>query len=106
MAYLSKRSWLFFGGILSTIYLNNPKTLLCRILIVNASSFDSFYVKGRTLDVFAREPLWKIGLDYRHGTGHGIGHFLNVHEGTNTHLRAGMKGHMTDDRLIVLDLTR
>ncbi|XP_015748963.1 PREDICTED: probable Xaa-Pro aminopeptidase P [Acropora digitifera] len=35
----------------------------------------------RTLDVFAREPLWKIGLDYRHGTGHGIGHFLNVHEG-------------------------
>ncbi|CAH3037706.1 unnamed protein product, partial [Porites lobata] len=36
---------------------------------------------GRTLDVFAREPLWKIGLDYRHGTGHGIGHFLNVHEG-------------------------
>ncbi|XP_068699462.1 xaa-Pro aminopeptidase 1-like isoform X1 [Montipora foliosa] len=36
---------------------------------------------GRTLDVFAREPLWKVGLDYRHGTGHGIGHFLNVHEG-------------------------
>ncbi|KAL9970069.1 hypothetical protein ACROYT_G022384 [Oculina patagonica] len=36
---------------------------------------------GRTLDVFAREPLWKVGLDYRHGTGHGIGHFLNIHEG-------------------------
>ncbi|KAK3750236.1 hypothetical protein QZH41_017410, partial [Actinostola sp. cb2023] len=36
---------------------------------------------GRTLDVFAREPLWRVGLDYRHGTGHGIGHFLNVHEG-------------------------
>ena len=43
----------------------------------------SFCLKGRTLDVFAREPLWKIGLDYRHGTGHGIGHFLNVHEGTS-----------------------
>lgn len=36
---------------------------------------------GRTLDVFARQPLWKMGLDYRHGTGHGIGHFLNIHEG-------------------------
>ena len=44
----------------------------------------SVFVKGRTLDVFAREPLWKVGLDYRHGTGHGIGHFLNVHEGINT----------------------
>ncbi|EDO42374.1 predicted protein [Nematostella vectensis] len=36
---------------------------------------------GRALDIFAREPLWRVGLDYRHGTGHGIGHFLNVHEG-------------------------
>lgn len=45
--------------------------------------------------MFAREPLWKIGLDYRHGTGHGIGHFLNVHEGTNTHLRGGNEGYMT-----------
>ncbi|XP_063987718.1 xaa-Pro aminopeptidase ApepP-like isoform X1 [Diachasmimorpha longicaudata] len=32
------------------------------------------------LDVFAREPLWKAGYDYMHGTGHGIGHFLSVHE--------------------------
>lgn len=36
---------------------------------------------GNTLDVLARIPLWKYGLDYRHGTGHGIGSFLNVHEG-------------------------
>jgi Xaa-Pro aminopeptidase len=36
---------------------------------------------GVTLDVLARAPLWKLGLDYRHGTGHGVGHFLNVHEG-------------------------
>ena len=45
-------------------------------------SFSFPYSSGRTLDVFAREPLWKVGLDYRHGTGHGIGHFLNVHEGS------------------------
>uniref|UniRef100_A0A0A0KKA4 Xaa-Pro aminopeptidase n=1 Tax=Cucumis sativus TaxID=3659 RepID=A0A0A0KKA4_CUCSA len=36
---------------------------------------------GHSLDILARVPLWKYGLDYRHGTGHGIGSFLNVHEG-------------------------
>ncbi|XP_073296387.1 aminopeptidase P1-like isoform X2 [Primulina huaijiensis] len=36
---------------------------------------------GHVLDILARLPLWKDGLDYRHGTGHGIGSFLNVHEG-------------------------
>ncbi|KAK1357538.1 putative Xaa-Pro aminopeptidase P [Heracleum sosnowskyi] len=36
---------------------------------------------GPTLDILARLPLWKVGLDYRHGTGHGVGIFLNVHEG-------------------------
>jgi len=36
---------------------------------------------GPTLDAFARQYLWSNGLDYAHGTGHGVGHFLNVHEG-------------------------
>ena len=36
---------------------------------------------GLQLDVLARLPLWQVGLDFRHGTGHGVGHFLNVHEG-------------------------
>ncbi len=36
---------------------------------------------GRNLDILAREPLWKIGLDYKCGTGHGVGYILNVHEG-------------------------
>ena len=57
-------------------------SLYCIFLFSSYSFNFRFCVKGRTLDVFAREPLWKIGLDYRHGTGHGIGHFLNVHEGT------------------------
>jgi Xaa-Pro aminopeptidase len=33
------------------------------------------------LDAIARAPLWQHGLDYGHGTGHGVGYFLNVHEG-------------------------
>jgi len=36
---------------------------------------------GQQLDVLARKALWKDGLNYLHGTGHGIGAFLNVHEG-------------------------
>ncbi|CCJ30953.1 unnamed protein product [Pneumocystis jirovecii] len=35
---------------------------------------------GYTLDILARQYLWNIGLDYLHGTGHGVGSFLNVHE--------------------------
>ncbi|XP_022739569.1 probable Xaa-Pro aminopeptidase P isoform X2 [Durio zibethinus] len=35
---------------------------------------------GHALDILARIPLWRYGLDYRHGTGHGIGSYLNVHE--------------------------
>jgi len=36
---------------------------------------------GSQLDVLARSALWDVGLEYDHGTGHGVGHFLNVHEG-------------------------
>lgn len=36
---------------------------------------------GGQLDAFARRPLWEIGLDYAHGTGHGVGAYLAVHEG-------------------------
>ena len=35
------------------------------------------------LDYIAREPLWQLGEDYNHGTGHGVGYLLNVHEGPN-----------------------
>jgi Xaa-Pro aminopeptidase len=38
-------------------------------------------VCGAHLDSFARQALWQVGLDYDHGTGHGVGSFLSVHEG-------------------------
>jgi Xaa-Pro aminopeptidase len=37
--------------------------------------------RGTQIDSFARRPLWDAGLDYAHGTGHGVGSFLAVHEG-------------------------
>ncbi len=54
--------------------------------------------RGDQLDALARQFLWKEGLSYLHGTGHGVGHFLNVHEGpqsirlnhVNTPLTPGM----------------
>lgn len=38
-------------------------------------------VTGGQIDGFARAPLWEVGLDYAHGTGHGVGAYLSVHEG-------------------------
>lgn len=40
--------------------------------------------RGSQLDILAHLPLWKEGKTYLHGTGHGIGHFLNVHEGPHS----------------------
>lgn len=41
-------------------------------------------MRGMQLDYIAREPLWQHGMDYNHGTGHGVGYLLNVHEGPNS----------------------
>ena len=39
---------------------------------------------GYNLDYAARKPLWDLGKDFNHGTGHGVGYYLNVHEGPNS----------------------
>ena len=47
---------------------------------------------GANLDILVREPLWERGLDFNHGTGHGVGYLLNVHEGPqniNWKIRSG-----------------
>ena len=46
-------------------------------------------VSGPHLDALARVPLWQAGLDYDHGTGHGVGSYLSVHEGPASLSRAG-----------------
>ena len=50
--------------------------------------------RGENLDVLARQYLWNLGLDYRHGPGHGVGFLLNVHEGPN-----GIRGRIIPGRL-------
>jgi len=47
-------------------------------------------VRGSVLDYTAREPLWQRGMDFNHGTGHGVGFLLNVHEGPQRISRHGV----------------
>lgn len=47
--------------------------------------------RGVDLDVLARNALWRSGMDYAHGTGHGIGAFLSVHEGPQSLSKRGME---------------
>ncbi|MDE6320985.1 MAG: aminopeptidase P family protein [Muribaculaceae bacterium] len=71
-----------------TITLGNPTpqqrhdfTLVMKGHIALGSMIFPEGTTGHQLDAIARQYLWKEGLTYLHGTGHGVGHFLNVHEG-------------------------
>jgi Xaa-Pro aminopeptidase len=87
-----------------TIIVGEPtaemKDRFTRVLKGHIAIACAVFPKGTTgaqLDSFARQPLWQAGLDFDHGTGHGIGSYLSVHEGPqrisklgHTPLEAGM----------------
>jgi len=56
-------------------------TLVLRGMINLTAQRFLYGTTGSNLDIIARIPLWNAGMDYKHGTGHGVGFFLNVHEG-------------------------
>jgi len=56
-------------------------TLVLKGLIALSSARFPLGVRAPMLDSLARSPIWAEGIDYGHGTGHGVGYFLNVHEG-------------------------
>ncbi|MBJ7309405.1 aminopeptidase P family protein [Rugamonas sp. CCM 8940] len=56
-------------------------TLVLKGVIALSSAHFPRGVKSPMLDAIARAPLWAEGIDFGHGTGHGVGYFLNVHEG-------------------------
>lgn len=59
-------------------------------------------IEGVKLDAITRAPLWQMGLDYRHGTGHGVGAFLNVHEkGVLVSFRLNPNGLLIQDGMIL-----
>jgi len=74
----------YFGN---TDALKQEKECYTRVLLGHIALDRAVFpagTSGFTLDCLARTPLWNVGLDYRHGTGHGVGHFLNVHEGPHS----------------------
>lgn len=56
-------------------------TIVLKCHIALAAAVFPRGTSGWQLDALARRPLWDLGLDYEHGTGHGVGHLLSVHEG-------------------------
>ena len=59
-------------------------TLVVRAMLRLKSVRFLYGCRGSNLDLAAREVLWEKGLDYKHGTGHGVGFLLGVHEGPNS----------------------
>lgn len=62
------------------------------------------FLKGTTgsnLDILARRPLWEYGIDYKCGTGHGVGFFLNVHEGPQGLRSTGINPISFDPGMVV-----
>lgn len=58
-------------------------TTVCRSNLNLAHAKFLYGCTGQNLDILARGPLWEMGIDYKCGTGHGVGYVLNVHEGPN-----------------------
>ena len=58
-------------------------TVLRSMLNLSAAHF-LYGCNGMALDMLSRGPLWEMGLDYKCGTGHGVGYLLNIHEGPNS----------------------
>lgn len=56
-------------------------TIVLKAHIALASQKFPEHTSGTRLDAVCRSVMWRYGLDYKHGTGHGVGYFLNVHEG-------------------------
>lgn len=58
-------------------------TMVLKAVIGVSSAKFMAGASGQNLDMLARKPFWDEGLDYKHGTGHGVGYMNNVHEGPN-----------------------
>lgn len=68
-------------------------TLVMKGHIALANTVFPAGTRGAQLDAIARQFLWKNGLSYLHGTGHGVGHFLSVHEGPTAYASTMWKHH-------------
>ena len=80
------------------------KTVCGMLRLANAKFL--YGCTGRNVDIMARQPLWECYIDYKCGTGHGIGYILNVHEGPQNirwRFRNGMTETELEEGMIVSD---
>ncbi len=76
------------GTIPEEIKLHYTLTAMGMLRLLNLVFLEG--ASGKAMDITCREPLWEHGIDYRCGTGHGVGYLLSVHEGPNRfHWRSG-----------------
>ncbi len=105
--YLIDSGGHYFDGttdITRTVCVGTPteemKNNFTRVLKGNIALARAVFPKGTygyQLDILARKQLWDVGLDYQHGTGHGVGHCLSVHEGPH---RISSKSSHDDAKLV------
>lgn len=92
------------GPVTEEMKLHFTKVLQGMLSLANAKFL--YGCTGRNLDILARGPLWELGIDYKCGTGHGVGYILNVHEGPqNIRYRytEGCKEAILEEGMLVTD---
>lgn len=106
----------YFGGttdVTRTIFLGETdktiKEQFTKVAVSMLNLANAKFLKGctgRNLDILAREPLWEIGMDYKCGTGHGVGYMLNVHEGPQRiswQYREGVRETVFEEGMLITD---
>lgn len=78
------------------------------VAISNLSLANAKFLEGCTgvnLDILARKPFWDRGRDFKHGTGHGVGYLLNIHEGPIAFRWRGVPGEMPafEEGMVITD---
>ncbi len=79
-----------FGELTDRMKEDFTTVLLCNLHLARAVFLKG--TAGYNLDVLARIPAWERGLDFNHGTGHGVGYLMNIHEGPSG-FRCAVRGH-------------
>ena len=92
------------GPVADEMKLHYSKTAAGMLALADAKFL--YGCTGKNVDILARLPLWELGIDYKCGTGHGVGYILNVHEGPHNirwRFAEGSKEAVLEEGMIVSD---
>lgn len=89
------------GEISDHLKLHFTTVLRANLTLANAKF--KYGCTGQNLDVLARQPFWELNLDYNHGTGHGVGYLLSIHEGPQNIAWNRANQTQLEDGMVVTD---